>query len=76
MNKQTYREIRTILDRIYRLETQLKTLDYEQHNESTAKIDYVAMMADIELETEEEPIEDLVEGASAEDDDENVEEEA
>lgn len=68
MNQQIYREIRTILDRIYRLESQLKTLDYQQHEESTAKIDYVAMMADIELESEdEEPIEG--------EDEENVEEE-
>lgn len=48
------RELRALNDRIYRLETQLKSIDYAQHEESTAKIDYLAMMTDVELEDIEE----------------------
>lgn len=59
MNKETYREIRAILDRIYRLESELKTLDYNQHEESAAKIDYLAMMADIDIDEEDEPKEEI-----------------
>lgn len=47
------RELRALHDRIYRLETQLKDIDYSQHEESTAKIDYLAMMTDVEMEDEE-----------------------
>ena len=60
MDERTYRELRNIYKRIYKLESELKNLDYSQHDESSAKIDYLAMMSDIELETdiEEEFIDD------------------
>lgn len=48
------KELRALNDRIYRLETQLKAINYSQHNESIAKIDYLAMMTDIDVEEEEE----------------------
>ena len=48
------RELQIICKRIYNLECQLKTLDYEQHEESNSKIDYIAMMTDVEIEVEED----------------------
>ena len=56
MDQRTYRELEAIYKRIYKLESALKTLDYTQHEESNSKIDYLAMMADIDIdEGEEEP---------------------
>ena len=73
MNKETYQMFKQILTRIYNLESALKTIDYTQHEESNSKIDYLAMMADIELdedEDEEKPFGESVEDSGAE----NVEE--
>lgn len=56
--EQIMREFKAINERITRLERQLKTLDYAQHAESSSKIDYLAMMTDVELEPEEEGGED------------------
>lgn len=44
------RELKALNQRIYRLETQLKSIDDSQHEESSAKIDYIAMMTDVEME--------------------------
>ena len=51
---QLMREFKAINQRITRLEEFLKTLDYAQHEESSSKIDYLAMMTDVELDSEEE----------------------
>lgn len=56
--EQIMRELKTINERITRVENQLKTLDYAQHEESSSKIDYLAMMTDVELEPKEEGGED------------------
>lgn len=53
-NDRIIRELTALHQRIYRLESELKNLDFSQHDESTAKIDYLAMMTDVEMEEEEE----------------------
>lgn len=53
-NDRIIRELSALHQRIYRLESELKNLDFSQHDESTAKIDYLAMMTDVEMEEEEE----------------------
>lgn len=52
--EQILRELKAINERTTRLENHLKGLDYTQHEESSAKIDYLAMMTDVELDIEEE----------------------
>lgn len=59
IDKRIMSELSALSKRIYTLESKLKTLDYAQHEESASKIDYVAMMTDVEIETEEESREDL-----------------
>lgn len=53
-DEQIIQELKTIHKRLYNLESTLKTLDYEQHEESSSKIDYLAMMTDVEIEGEED----------------------
>ena len=54
MYKRMMAEIRALTDRIYRLECELKTMSYEMHNDSKARIDYIAVCDYPEMIEDEE----------------------
>lgn len=50
----TLLELKAIHERMTRLEDTLKAILHALHDESTAHIDYLAMMTDVELEVNDE----------------------
>jgi len=48
------KELKAIHERLTRIEDTLKVMACALHNESSANIDYLAMMTDVDLEVEDE----------------------
>lgn len=53
-NAEIIKEFKKVYERIYKLESKMTVLDYSQHEESAAKIDYLAMMTDVDMEDDEQ----------------------